>query len=121
MTNTNTVSEATSTPYNAVIGLLTMALLRRILKVETNTQFIIVFIVFSITGMGAVLIARPLMGWVGIDYEQMSWYVFWPLRILFMTICYQIMLVLFGTLAGQRAYFWRVEKRILRRFRIRLK
>tara|TARA_B100000959_G_scaffold262860_1_gene301699 strand:+ start:551 stop:712 length:162 start_codon:yes stop_codon:yes gene_type:complete len=53
-----------------------MAFLRRILKVETNLQFVIVFIVFSITGMGTVLIARPMMGWVGIDYEHMHWYVF---------------------------------------------
>lgn len=98
-----------------------MALLRRILKVETNWQFVVVFIVFSITGMGAVFIARPMMGWVGIEYEAMSWYIFWPLRIVFMTICYQIMLVIFGTLAGQRKYFWRIEKRMLRRFGIRLK
>jgi hypothetical protein len=98
-----------------------MALLRRILKVETNWQFVVVFIVFSITGMGAVFIARPMMGWVGIEHEAMSWYIFWPLRIVFMTICYQIMLVIFGTLAGQREYFWRIEKRMLRRFGIRLK
>lgn len=98
-----------------------MALLRRILKVDTNLQFVIVFIVFSITGMGAVFIARPMMGWVGIDYEQMHWYIFWPIRILFMTIAYQIMLVIFGTLFGQREYFWSVEKRMLKRFGIRLK
>jgi hypothetical protein len=98
-----------------------MAFFRRVLKVESNVQFVIVFIVFSITGMGAVFIARPMMGWVGIDYEAMSWYIFWPLRILFMTICYQIMLIIFGTLAGQRTYFWRVEKRMLRRFGIKLK
>ncbi len=61
------------------------------------------------------------LSWVGINYEAMSWYIFWPLRILFMTICYQIMLVIFGTLAGQRTYFWRIEKRMLRRFGIRLK
>ena len=97
-----------------------MTFLKRILKVETNLQGAIVIIVFSVTGMGAVFFARPMMGWVGIDYEHMHWYIFWPLRILFMTICYQIMLVIFGTLAGQRLYFWRVEKRMLRRFGIRL-
>jgi len=100
--------------------LAVLALLRRILKADSNAQLCVVFFVFSITGMGAVFIARPMMGWVGIDYEQMQWFVFWPLRILFMTICYQIMLVVFGTLAGQRKYFWRVEKRLLRRFGIRL-
>lgn len=98
-----------------------MTFLKRILKVDTNAQFVVVFFVFSITGMGAVFIARPLMVWVGIDIDAMAWYVFWPLRILFMTIAYQIMLVIFGTLFGQRAYFWRVEKRMLKRFGIRLK
>ena len=91
------------------------------LKVETNLQFVVVFFVFSITGMGAVFIARPMMGWVGIDYEQMHGLIFWPIRILFMTIAYQIMLVIFGTLFGEREYFWRVEKRMLKRFGIRLK
>ena len=46
--------------------------------------------------------------------------VFWPIRILFMTISYHIMLVIFGTLLGLRAYFWRVEERMLRRFGIGL-
>jgi len=98
-----------------------MAFLKRILKVDSNAQFIVVFFVFSITGMSAVFIARPCMVWVGIDIEAMAWYAFWPLRILFMTIAYQIILVVFGTLFGQRAYFWKVEKRMLRRFGIRLK
>ena len=97
-----------------------MHILKRILKVDSNWQFFVVFIVFTVTGLGAVFIARPLMGWVGIDYEAMPWYVFWPLRILFMTICYQIMLIFFGAAAGQFQYFWRVEKRILKRFGIRL-
>jgi len=98
-----------------------MAFLRRILKVETNFQFVVVFIIFSITGLGAIYVARPCMELVGIQRENMHGLVFWPIRILFMTIAYQIMLVIFGTLAGQRAYFWEVEKRMLRRFGIRFK
>ena len=46
--------------------------------------------------------------------------VYWPLRIVFMLVAYQIMLVTVGTLFGQHAYFWRMEKKILRRFGIRL-
>ncbi len=97
-----------------------MNLLKRILKVDSNWQFFIVFTVFTVTGLGAVYIARPLMGWLGIQSEMLPWYLFWPLRIIFMTICYQIMLILFGALSGQFQYFWRVEKRILKRFGIRL-
>lgn len=98
-----------------------MGFLRRMLKVETNFQFVVVFIVFGITGLGAVYVAKPCMELVGIQRENMHGLVFWPIRILFMTIAYQIMLVVFGTLAGQRRYFWNMEKRVLRRFGIRLK
>ena len=38
-----------------------MVLLKRILKVDTNLQFVVVFIVFSITGLGAIYVARPCM------------------------------------------------------------
>ena len=98
-----------------------MKFIKRILKVDSNLQFVVVFFVFSITGLGAIYVARPCMELVGLQRESMHGLVFWPLRILFMTIAYQIMLVIFGTLAGQRQYFWRVEKRMLRRFGIRLK
>ena len=88
---------------------------------DTNLQFVIVFIVFSITGLGAIFVARPCMELVGIQREDMRGLIFWPIRILFMTIAYQIMLVVLGTLFGQREYFWKVEKRVLRRFGIHLK
>ena len=98
-----------------------MKLLIRILKVDSTLQLIVVFMVFSVTGLGAIYIARPCMELVGLERGNMHGLIFWPIRILFMTIAYQIMLVIFGTLAGQRLYFWQVEKRMLKRFGIRLK
>ena len=98
-----------------------MTLLKRILRVKTNLQLVVVFIVFSVTGLGAIYVARPCRELVGIQRADMHGLVFWPIRIVFMTIAYQIMLLIFGTLAGQRAYFWQVEKKMLRRFGIRLK
>lgn len=98
-----------------------MKFLKRILKVDSTVQLIIVFLVFSITGLGAIYVARPCMELVGLERESMHGLIFWPIRILFMTIAYQIMLVIFGTLAGQRQYFWKIEKRMLKRFGIRLK
>ena len=98
-----------------------MNLLMRIFKADSTGHLIVIFIVFSITGLGAVYLARPIMELIGITRENISGLVYWPLRIIFMMLAYQIMLVTFGTLFGQRAYFWRMEKRILRRFGIRLK
>ena len=97
-----------------------MNTLMRIFKADSPGHLAIIFIVFSITGLGAVYLARPLMELVGITTDNMPGLVYWPLRIVFMLVAYQIMLVTVGTLFGQHAYFWRMEKKILRRFGIRL-
>ena len=97
-----------------------MNTMMRIFKADSPGHLAIIFIVFSITGLGAVYIARPLMELVGITTDNMPGLVYWPLRIVFMLVAYQIMLVTVGTLFGQHAYFWRMEKKILRRFGIRL-
>ncbi|MDG2291321.1 MAG: hypothetical protein P8L37_01585 [Phycisphaerales bacterium] len=97
-----------------------MDVLKRIFKADSTGQLIVIFIVFSITGLGAVFLARPLMELVGITRDNIPDLIYWPLRIVFMLLAYQVMLVCFGTVFGQRAYFWRMEKRMLRRFGIRL-
>ena len=99
---------------------MTMNTLMRIFKAESPGQLVVIFIVFSITGLGAVYLARPLMELVGLTNDNIPGLIYWPLRIIFMLIAYQIMLVTFGTIFGQRAYFWRMEKKMLRRFGIRL-
>ena len=97
-----------------------MNTMMRIFKADSPGHLAVIFIVFSITGLGAVYLARPLMELVGITTDNMPGLVYWPLRIVFMLVAYQIMLVTVGTLFGQHAYFWRMEKKILRRFGIRL-
>ena len=94
--------------------------LMRIFKAESPGHLAVIFIVFSITGLGAVFLARPLMEMLGITRDNIDALIYWPLRIVFMLVAYQIMLVTVGTVFGQHAYFWRMEKKILRRFGIRL-
>lgn len=95
--------------------------LRRIFKVDSNRQLAIVFIVFSITGTLSIFVSRPLMAWIGVSSEQLHPVLYWPLRIVMVTLCYQALLMIVATCFGQVAYFWRIEKRMLRRFGIRLK
>ena len=97
-----------------------MNTMMRIFKADSPGHLAVIFIVFSITGLGAVYLARPLMELVGSTTDNMPGLVYWPLRIVFMLVAYQIMLVTVGTLFGQHAYFWRMEKKILRRFGMRL-
>lgn len=95
--------------------------IRRIFKVDSNTQLVVVFIVFSITGTLSIFVSRPLMVLIGVSSEHLHPLIYWPLRIVMVTICYQVLMMVVGTCFGQFAYFWRLEKKMLRRFGIRLK
>ena len=43
---------------------------------------IIIFVVFSITGLTATWISRPILDFIGINQAAISFWVYWPLRII---------------------------------------
>lgn len=88
-------------------------------EVESNMQLALIFLVFSISGSGALVIRKLVFHLV--DYSP-EW-PFWLTAITYvLTIvpAYQIMLIFFGTLFGQFDFFWKFEKKLLRRFGIKL-
>ena len=88
--------------------------------IKSNFQLIIILIVFSVTGSTAVFVAKPFLNWIGLQPDVFSdaWWggwLYWTLRILVIFPIYQVLLVVIGTLFGQFAFFWNLEKKMLRR------
>lgn len=81
--------------------------------ITSNSQFLIILLVFSITGSIAVGIAKPLLAWIGIERNTTSAWVFWPIRILVIFPTYQVLIVIIGALFGQFRFFWNFEKKML--------
>ena len=81
----------------------------------SNRQLVVIFIVFAITGSSAAKLAAPVTSFFGID-DQLPWYVYWPARIILVFPIYQVLLILFGWIAGQFSFFWAFEKKMLSRF-----
>lgn len=79
---------------------------------HSNLQFFLVIVLFSITGSMSLRLARPILDFLGI-HQGMAWYVYWPLRILIVFPCYQLLFMVFGTLLGQWKFAWRFEKKML--------
>lgn len=89
-------------------------------KVEYRWELIAIFIVFAITGSASARLSGPVLDWLGINSETTSAWIFWPLRLLIIFPFYQVLLVLMGWLFGQFDFFWAFEKKMLRRFGIKL-
>ena len=83
--------------------------------IDSNFQIIMIFIVFAITGSVSAKLAAPLTEFIGIAKENVSGWIYWPIRILLIFPIYQVLLVFFGWLFGQHKFFWAFEKKMLKR------
>ena len=85
-----------------------MEKLKKIFKVKSLYQLIVVFIVFGITGSLSLFVSDYILDFLKLDSFLLS--------LLLLLMIYQILLIIIGTLFGEFTYFWAMEKKIISRF-----
>lgn len=88
-------------------------------KISSNYQLVVIIIVFAVTGSTSALIAKPILTFIGITKESVSLWLYYPLYIIIILPIYKVLLLLIGTLAGQRNFFWNFIKKMLDRMGLR--
>jgi len=83
--------------------------------VKRDIEFLIILIVFALTGSTSLKVTEYLKGLAGLD-EGIAWY--WDVCIWVFGVfpIYQVLLLLFGFIFGQFHFFWEQEKKIFRWF-----
>tara|TARA_B100000963_G_scaffold160116_3_gene139281 strand:- start:6352 stop:6657 length:306 start_codon:yes stop_codon:yes gene_type:complete len=81
----------------------------------SNYQLVIILIVFAITGSLSLYVSTPILKALSIEKEILSIWLFWPLKILIIFPIYQILILIIGTIFGQFKFFWKFEKKFLKR------
>ena len=87
-------------------------------NVSSNWQLTIIFIVFAITGSTAAYLSKPVTTALGITKENLSLWLYWPIRLIVIFPVYQVLLVVLGALFGQFHFFWEFEKKMLNRMKL---
>lgn len=88
-------------------------------NVKSNLQLFIILFVFSISGSITLFVKAYILSWINYSPE-------WPVYIkiltwLFIVVpVYQLTLITIGTLLGQFEFFWRFEKKTIRRLGIKI-
>ena len=87
--------------------------LRQRWGLDTLRQVILVLIVFSCTGFTVLFIKEPLVDLIRGDAEK-QW---WMTVVYFLLILpvYNVLLLAFGFVFGQFRFFWKYEKKLLKR------
>jgi len=83
-----------------------------------STQtFWIVFIAFGLTGTTTAFLTRFVTKWLGMDANS-EWYYRLGVRMFMLLFGYQVILLSYGFLLGQWAFFWKYELKLLRKLKI---
>jgi formyltetrahydrofolate-dependent phosphoribosylglycinamide formyltransferase len=83
-----------------------------------STQtFWIVFIAFGLTGTTTAFLTRYVTQWLGMDANS-EWYYRLGVRLFMLLFGYQVILLTYGFLLGQWAFFWKYELKLLRKLKI---
>lgn len=85
-------------------------------KLESVLQVVIVLLVFSLTGSTVVMIRKMFFSWIGFD-ETTSLWLKTITYIAFVMPAYQVLLLAYGALFGQFAFFWNKEKKMFSRIK----
>ena len=83
--------------------------------IHSNFQLIVIFIVFAITGSSSVIVSKPILNFIGITKDSLPIVFYYILKLVIVFPAYQILLGFFGFIAGQFAFFWSFEKKMLSR------
>ena len=88
--------------------------------IKSNFQFLIIFIVFGITGSTSVVLGKPILDFFSISPNLFSEIPFgnllyFILRLIIIFPLYQVLLIIFGAIFFQFSFFWELEKKVLRK------
>jgi len=82
--------------------------------IESNFQFIIIFIVFGITGSTSLFISGPILDFINLEELITVNWLYWPIRIIIIFPIYQLLLIVIGTLFGEFNFFKNFIRKIFR-------
>ena len=87
-------------------------------KANSVRHLIIIFLVFGITGSLSVYISDPILELLQLDTYIASPPLYWIARLSVVMIAYQLSLLVIASLFGQFAYFLKIQKKFISRFRL---
>ena len=86
-------------------------------ELKSLWQVIVVLIVFSLTGPTVAYLAKPFLNFISNGGDTEWW--MWLIYILISIPVYNVILLFYGFLLGQFAFFWKYEQKVLKRFRFK--
>ena len=86
-------------------------------KAKSILHLFIIFLVFGLSGSFSLWISSPIMSVLDLKNTLNNYTLYILFRVLIIIPIYQLILIVIATLFGEFEYFWRFEKKILKRIK----
>ena len=85
---------------------------------KSKVHLLVIFFVFGLSGSFSLWISSPIIS--GLDLKNIlnNYPLYILFRVLIIIPIYQLILIVIATLFGEFEYFWKFEKKILKRIKI---
>ena len=90
----------------------------KIFHAKSFPHLVLIFCVFAVTGSSSVIVTEPIMKFINLKSLIDFYPIYLIVKILLVLVFYNVLLIFFGTLVGQFAYFSNMQKKFLRRIKI---
>ncbi len=85
---------------------------------KSKTHLFIIFLVFGLSGSFSLLISSPILAALDLKDVLNNYPLYILFRVLIIIPIYQLILILIAILFGEFDYFWKFEKKFLRRLKL---
>ena len=85
---------------------------------KSKMHLFVIFIVFGLSGSFSLWISSPILAALDLKDLLDNYPLYILFRVLIIIPIYQLILIVIATLFGEFEYFWKFEKKILKRIKI---
>ncbi len=85
---------------------------------KSKVHLFIIFIVFGLSGSFSLWISSPILAALDLKNMLNNYPLYILFRVLIIIPIYQLILIVIATLFGEFEYFWKFEKKFLKRIKI---
>ena len=85
---------------------------------KSKVHLFVIFLVFGLSGSFSLWVSSPIMSALELKSILNNYVLYIFFRVLIIIPIYQLILIIIATLFGEFEYFWRFEKKFLKRIKI---
>ena len=85
---------------------------------KSKLHLFVIFLIFALSGSLALWVSSPILLALDLENKLNNYPLYIFFRVLIIIPIYQLILILIATLFGEFEYFWKFEKKFLKRIKI---